>query len=93
MRKRQARGHEECDSQSNKTLSETPGDDIDANKDPTDKGKGPKEPPVKMVKVDELEVSIEKILERTLRKAAQECSPSAENTLKDSARGEESPRR
>ena len=37
-----------------------------------ERNKGTKEPPVKIVRVDELKAFIEKILERTLRKAAQE---------------------
>ena len=47
-----------------------PGDSNDINKDLANKGKGTKEPPAKMIRVDKLEASIEKILEKTLRKAA-----------------------
>ena len=70
----------------------TPGDDNGSNKVLADKGKGTMEPPAKMVRVDELEASIEKILEKTLRKAAQECNPQTEKASQDSARGEKSPR-
>jgi len=36
-------------------------DDKDTNKDPADKGKGPKKLPAKIIKMDELEVSIKKV--------------------------------
>ena len=65
----------------------TPGDGNNVNKDLTDKGKG------KMVRVDELKASIKKILERTLRKEAQERNPLTEKVSQDSARGEKSPSR
>ena len=70
----------------------TPGEDNGSNKDPVDKGKGTMEPPAKMVRVDELEASIEKILEKTLRKAAQDHNPPTEKVSQHSARGEKSPR-
>ena len=71
----------------------TPGDGNNVNKDLTDKGKGSKEPPAKMVRMDELKASIKEILERTLRKAAQERNPLTEKASQDSARGEKSPSR
>jgi len=95
---KRTQGHEECDSKS-KEISfgvvrmATPGDGNNVNKDLTDKGKGSQEPPAKMVRVDELETSIKKILERTLRKAAQEHNPLTEKASQDSARGEKSPSR
>ena len=72
---KQTRGHEECDSKSNDipfgvVQMAMPGDSNDINKDLANKGKGTKEPPAKMIRVDKLEASIEKILEKTLRKAA-----------------------
>ena len=88
--------HEECDSKSNETpfgivRMATPGDGNDINKDLADKGNGTKEPPAKMVRVDELEASIKQILERTLRKATQEHNPLTEKASQDSARCEKSP--
>jgi len=70
----------------------TPESQKDTDKDPVGKGKEPREPPAKMVRVDELEASIEKILERTLRKAAEERSAPTEKTTQASTKGEKSPR-
>ena len=59
----------------------TPGNNPNTSKDQSEKDKDSLEPPAKMIQVDELESSIEKILERTLRKATQEQGPTTSTAI------------
>ena len=53
----------------------TSGKDPSTSKDTSEKDTGLTEPPAKLIRVDELEASIGKILERTLRRATEGQGP------------------